>query len=64
MNDWEEHPDAYMRDNNGDFILKRDGTPRKKLDAQRVQKVQATTTTPKPRPRLKQGKLYEKKKNG
>ena len=30
MNDWEEHPDAYMRDNNGDFILKRDGTPRKK----------------------------------
>ena len=36
----------------------------KKLDAQRVQKVQATTTTPKPRPRLKQGKLYEKNKNG
>ena len=36
----------------------------KKLDAQRVKKVQATTTTPKPRPRLKQGKLYEKKKNG
>ena len=30
MNDWEENPDAYMRDDNGDFILKRDGTPRKK----------------------------------
>ena len=30
MNDWEENPDAYMRDNNGDFILKKDGTPRKK----------------------------------
>ncbi len=30
MNDWEENPDAYMRDDNGDFILKKDGTPRKK----------------------------------
>src|SRR6056300_1149772 len=30
MNDWETNPDAYMRDNNGDFILKKDGTPRKK----------------------------------
>jgi len=30
MNDWETNPDAYMRDDNGDFILKKDGTPRKK----------------------------------
>jgi len=30
MNDWEENPDAYMRNDNGDFILKKDGTPRKK----------------------------------
>ena len=30
MNDWEENPDAYMRDDNVDFILKKDGTPRKK----------------------------------
>jgi hypothetical protein len=30
MSDWEENPDAYMRDDNGDFILKKDGTPRKK----------------------------------
>ena len=30
MNDWESNPDAYMRDSNGDFILKKDGTPRKK----------------------------------
>jgi len=30
MNDWEENPDAYMRDDNGDFIFKKDGTPRKK----------------------------------
>jgi len=30
MNDWEENPDAYMRDDNGNFILKKDGTPRKK----------------------------------
>ena len=30
MSDWEENPDAYMRNDNGDFILKKDGTPRKK----------------------------------
>lgn len=30
MNDWETNPDAYMRDDNGNFILKKDGTPRKK----------------------------------
>ena len=30
MNDWEKNPDAYMRNDNGDFILKKDGTPRKK----------------------------------
>ena len=30
MNDWEENPDAYMRDDNGEFLLKKDGTPRKK----------------------------------
>jgi hypothetical protein len=30
MNDWETNPDAYMRNDNGDFILKKDGTPRKK----------------------------------
>ena len=30
MNDWEENPDANMRDDNGDFKLKKDRTPRKK----------------------------------
>lgn len=30
MNDWESNPDAYMRDAEGNFILKKDGTPRKK----------------------------------
>jgi len=30
MNDWEENPDAYMRNDSGDFIFKKDGTPRKK----------------------------------
>ena len=30
MNDWEENPDAYVRNDNGDFIFKKDGTPRKK----------------------------------
>ena len=64
MNDWEENPDAYMRDDNGDFILKKDGTPRKKLADPKVRQVEATTTTPKPRHRLMQGKLYERKKNG
>lgn len=30
MNDWDINPDNYMRDDNGDFILKKDGTPKKK----------------------------------
>ena len=29
-NDWEVNPDKYATDENGEFILKRDGTPRKK----------------------------------
>lgn len=30
MNDWEINPDKYAKDANGEFILKVDGTPRKK----------------------------------
>jgi len=30
MNDWDTNPDRYQKDSNGDFILKADGTPRKK----------------------------------
>ena len=30
MNDWDNNPDAYMKDDEGNFILKKDGTPRKK----------------------------------
>jgi len=30
MNDWDENPDNYLKDDNGDFILKQDGTPKKK----------------------------------
>ncbi len=30
MNDWDENPDNYLKDYNGDFILKQDGTPKKK----------------------------------
>ena len=30
MNDWELNPDDYAKDDNGEFILKVDGTPRKK----------------------------------
>jgi hypothetical protein len=30
MNDWDINPDNYVRDDNGDFILKKDGTPKKK----------------------------------
>ena len=30
MNDWDNNPDAYMQDDEGNFILKKDGTPRKK----------------------------------
>lgn len=30
MNDWDNNPDAYMQDDEGNFILKKDGTPRKR----------------------------------
>ena len=30
MKDWEINPDNYAKDENGEFILKLDGTPRKK----------------------------------
>jgi hypothetical protein len=30
MNDWELNPDDYAKDDNGEFILKVDGTPRKR----------------------------------
>ena len=30
MNDWDENPDSYLKDDNGDFILKQDGTPKRK----------------------------------
>ena len=30
MNDWDENPERYQKDSEGRFILKKDGTPRKK----------------------------------
>jgi len=30
MNDWDLNPDNYVQDENGEFVLKKDGTPRKK----------------------------------
>ena len=30
MTDWEENPDNYVKDDDGQFVLKLDGTPRKK----------------------------------
>ena len=28
MNDWDNNPDKYLTDDNGNFILKKDGTPK------------------------------------
>jgi len=30
MDDWEINPDAYQKDSDGNFVLKKDGTPRKR----------------------------------
>ena len=30
LKDWEENPHLYLQDNEGNFVLKKDGTPRKK----------------------------------
>ena len=29
MEDWKQNPENYLTDENGDFVLKKDGTPRK-----------------------------------
>ena len=29
MADWDDNPDLYQKDENGNFLLKKDGTPRK-----------------------------------
>ena len=28
MNDWEENPEIYLKDAEGNFLLKKDGTPK------------------------------------
>ena len=30
QNDWDVNPDSYVKDDDGNFVLKKDGTPRKK----------------------------------
>ena len=30
LKDWEENPHLYLQDDEGNFVLKKDGTPRKK----------------------------------
>ena len=30
MKDWEKNPHLYLQDNEGNFVLKKDGTPKKK----------------------------------
>ena len=30
MNDWDNNPDKYLTDSDGNFIFKKDGTPRLK----------------------------------
>ena len=45
MNDWDENPDNYLKDDNGDFILKQDGTPKRNPEGLKAQKVVVITTT-------------------
>ena len=30
MDDWESNPEKYLKDEEGNFLLKKDGTPKKK----------------------------------
>ena len=48
----------------GILYLKRMEHLARNLADPKVRQVEATTTTPKPRPKLKQERLYERKKNG
>ena len=36
MNDWETNPHHYCRDESGEFLLKLDGTPKKKTGRPKV----------------------------
>lgn len=64
MKDWEINPDNYAKDENGEFILKLDGTPRKKSGRAKGSKGRGYTYHSQTKAKMaakKQVKLQEKK---
>lgn len=64
MKDWEINPDKYAKDENGEFILKLDGTPRKKSGRAKGSKGRGYTYHSQTKAKMaakKQVKLQEKK---
>jgi len=61
MNDWEERPEDYLQDNEGKFILKKDGTPKKKTGRPKGSKGKGYNYHSETKARLKTNKIIRDK---
>jgi len=61
MNDWEERPEDYLQDNEGKFILKKDGTPKKKTGRPKGSKGKGYSYHSETKARLKTNKIIRDK---
>jgi hypothetical protein len=63
QNDWDVNPDGYLKDEEGNFVLKVDGTPRKKAGRAKGSKGRGYTYHSKTKAKMDaEKKVREKKK--
>ena len=62
MADWDDNPDLYQKDENGNFLLKKDGTPRKVRGRPKGVKIVLIIFIVKLKKRLENVELLEPKK--
>ena len=56
QDDWDINPDNYLKDEEGNFVLRVDGTPRKKSGRAKGSKAEATRIILRPKLQWMQGK--------
>jgi hypothetical protein len=61
MDDWEEKPEDYLQDNEGQFILKKDGTPKKRTGRPKGSKGKGYNYHSETKARLKTNKIIRDK---
>ena len=61
MNKWEETPEDYLQDDKGNFILKKDGTPKKKTGRPKGAKGKGYNYHSETKARLKTNKIIREK---